>query len=345
MRVVVTGGAGFIGSHLAERHLAQGDQVLAIDDLSTGSRAAVQLFSGNRGYQFVEADLLGWDGLKDALANADRVYHMAAVVGMFRVLNEPINVTRVNVMGTERVLQALAEAGSRAQTIIPSSSSVYAHSRPDDLQESADITLSPRNPLVNYAASKLTNEIQARAYADSHKLPVVTVRLFNAMGPRQSGMYGFVVPRFIQQALSGEPLTVFGDGSQTRSFCDVRDTVAILDRLAGTPSAYGQIVNVGNNREITIRELAEMVKQRTNSTSQLDFVPFSKAYGNDFEQITQRLPILDRLKALTGYQHAWGLEQTVDDLIGFYQRKAHSRPHSRQAVRDGRSWQLAQQAS
>lgn len=333
MRVVVTGGAGFIGSHLVERHLAQGDQVLAIDDLSTGSRDAVNLFSDNPNYDFVEADLVDWDGLEEALANADRVYNMAAVVGMFRVLNEPINVTRVNVMGTERVLQALAHSGTRAQTIIPSSSSVYAHSRPDDLREGADITLSPRNPLVNYAASKLTNEIQARAYADKHKLPVVIVRLFNAIGPRQSGMYGFVVPRFIQQALAAEPLTVFGDGSQTRSFCDVRDTVAMLDTLAGTPAAYGQIVNVGNNREITIRALAEMVVRRTNSQSTLDFVPFSKAYGNDFEQITQRLPILDRLKELTGYEHAWHLEQTVDDLIGFYRRKTPGRQHSRQVVR------------
>lgn len=334
MRVVVTGGAGFIGSHLVERHLAQGDEVLVIDDLSTGSRDAVELFSGNGHYQFMEADLVDWDGLVGALADADRVYHMAAVVGMFRVLNEPINVTRVNVMGTERVLQALAHSGTRAQTIIPSSSSVYAHSRPDDLQEGADITLSPRNALVNYAASKLTNEIQARAYADTHKLPVVIVRLFNAIGPRQSGMYGFVVPRFIQQALAGEPLTVFGDGSQTRSFCDVRDTVAMLDTLASTPAAYGQIVNVGNNREITIRALAEMVKLRTNSKSTLDFVPFSKAYGNDFEQITQRLPILDRLFKLTGYKHAWHLEQTVDDLIGFYQRRTPARLHSRQIVRD-----------
>jgi UDP-glucose 4-epimerase len=335
MHVVITGGAGFIGSHLAERHLSKGDTVLAIDDLSTGSRASVELFASNRKYQFIQADIMEWSGLEEALASADRVYNMAAVVGMFRVLNEPINVTRVNVLGCERVLEALAKAGSRAQTIIPSSSSVYAHSHPDDLRESADITLSPRNPLVNYAASKLTNEIQARAYADTHKLPVVIVRLFNAIGPRQSGMYGFVVPRFVQQALAGEPLTVFGDGSQTRSFCDVRDTVAMLDTLAGTAPAYGQIVNVGNNKAIAIRALAEMVKQRTNSQSELDFVPFTKAYGADFEQITQRLPILDRLQELTGYQHAWNLEQTVDDLIGFYQRKNPGSHHSRQSVRIG----------
>ncbi len=333
MRVVVTGGAGFIGSHLVERHLAQGDEVLAIDDLSTGTQAAVELFSGNDAYRFVKADIVHWDGLEEALADADRVYHMAAVVGMFRVLNEPINVTRVNVLGCERVLKALADAGARAQTIIPSSSSVYAHSNPDDLRETADITLSPRNPLVNYAASKLTNEIQARAYADKYQLPVVAVRLFNAIGPRQSGMYGFVVPRFVQQALAGDPLTVFGDGGQTRSFCDVRDTVAMLDTLAGTTAAHGQIVNVGNNKEIPIRALAEMVKLRTNSPSKLDFVPFTKAYGADFEQITQRLPILDRLQELTGYQHAWKLEQTVDDLVGFYQRKGTTNHYSRQLPR------------
>jgi len=335
MHILVTGGAGFIGSHLVEHHLALGDKVQAVDDLSTGTRASVTLYQGNPNYRFSEADILSWEGLELAVANADRVYHMAAVVGMFRVLNQPIEVTRVNVLGCERVLQALVKTGSRAQLIIPSSSSVYAHAAPDNLREDADILLSTRNPLLNYATSKLTNEIQGRAYAQEHQLPAVMVRLFNAIGPRQSGMYGFVVPRFIQQALAGEPLTVFGDGSQTRSFCDVRDTVAILDTLAATPAAYGQVVNVGNDQEIPIRALAEMVKQRANSASALEFVRFAKAYGQDFEQIPQRRPILSRLYELTGYRHRWTLEQTVDDLIGFYRREAPGALHSRQAPRTG----------
>ncbi|MGH8452973.1 MAG: NAD-dependent epimerase/dehydratase family protein [Nevskiales bacterium] len=335
MHIVVTGGAGFIGSHLVEYHLARGDQVHAIDDLSTGTRASVAMYENNPAYRFTGADILSWDDLESAMATADRVYHMAAVVGMFRVLNQPIEVTRVNVLGCERVLQALVKAGSRAQLIIPSSSSVYAHAHPDNLREDADIVLSTRNPLVNYATSKLTNEIQGRAYAQEHKLPVVMVRLFNAIGPRQSGMYGFVVPRFVQQALAGEPITVFGDGSQTRSFCDVRDTVAILDTLAGTPAAYGQVVNVGNDQEVPIRSLAEMVKRQSGSASTLTNVPFSKAYGQDFEQIPQRRPILARLYELTGYRHRWTLQQTVDDLIGFYRREASDALHSRQLPRAG----------
>ncbi|MEK6805666.1 MAG: NAD-dependent epimerase/dehydratase family protein [Pseudomonadota bacterium] len=334
MHVLITGGAGFIGSHLVERHLAQGDTVHVVDDLSTGTRAAVTLYEGKPGYRFTQADLLTWDGLESAVAAADRVYHMAAVVGMFRVLNQPIEVTRVNVLGCELVLQALVKAGARAQLIIPSSSSVYAHAHPDNLREEADIVLSTRNPLVNYATSKLTNEIQGRAYAQQHKLPVVMVRLFNAIGPRQSGMYGFVVPRFIQQALAAEPITVFGDGSQTRSFCDVRDTVAILDTLAGTSAAYGQVVNVGNDQEIPIRALAEMIKRQSGSASTLNFVPFAKAYGQDFEQIPQRRPILTHLFELTGYKHRWALQQTVDDLIGFYRRVNKDALHSRQLPRE-----------
>ncbi|HXG27381.1 MAG TPA: NAD-dependent epimerase/dehydratase family protein [Nevskiales bacterium] len=333
MRVVITGGAGFIGSHLTEYHLARGDEVQVVDDLSTGTRASVLLYQGSPGYHFSEADILDWPELEAAVAGADRIYHMAAVVGMFRVLNQPIEVTRVNVLGTERVLQAMVKTGSRAQIVIPSSSSVYAHAAPDNLREGADVVLSTRNPLINYAASKLTNEIQGRAYAQEHELPVVIVRLFNAIGPRQSGMYGFVVPRFVQQALTGEPLTVFGDGTQTRSFCDVRDTVAMLDTLAGTPAAYGQVVNVGNDHEVPIRQLAELVKHRAGSASELQYVPFAKAYGQDFEQIPQRRPILDRLYQLTGYRHRWTLEQTVDDLIGFYRRQAPGALHSRQAPR------------
>ncbi len=333
MRVVITGGAGFLGSHLAEYHLARGDEVHVVDDLSTGTRAAVLMYHAEKRYRFSEANLLEWPELEAAVASAGRVYHMAAVVGMFRVLNQPIEVTRVNVLGTERVLQAMVQTGSRAQIIIPSSSSVYAHAHPDNLHEDVDIVLSTRNPLVNYATSKLTNEIQGRAYAQVHKLPVVIVRLFNTIGPRQSGMYGFVVPRFVQQALMGEPITVFGDGSQTRSFCDVRDAVAILDSLAGTTAAYGQVINVGNDQETPILRLAEMVKRRAGSGSPVEHVPFARAYGQEFEQIPQRRPILDRLCELTGYRHRWTLEQTVDDLIGFYRRRASGTLHSRQVPR------------
>lgn len=325
MRVLVTGGAGFIGSHLVEMHLARGDQVHVVDDLTTGNRANLAAFQTNPWLRFEQADVLTWGGLDEAVGWADRIYHMAAVVGMFRVLQEPVETTRVNVLGCERLLDAVARSGRRPQVVLPSSSSVYGPARYEDLHERADIVASPDAPLLNYALSKLTNEVQGRAYAGKFDLPIVIARLFNTVGLRQSGLYGFVVPRFVQQAVAGQPMTVFGDGTQTRSFCDVRDTVAMLDTLAATPAAHGQVVNVGNVQEITIRELAELIRDRTGSTSSLQFVPYEQAYGQSFAQIPQRRPILDKLVALTGYRHRWPLHETIDQLHQHY-RIALTRP-------------------
>ncbi len=316
MNILITGGAGFIGSHLAEFHLLRGDDVLVVDDLSTGSLGNVRAFQASPHYRFVQCDLLDWHDLGSECEWADRVYHMAAVVGMFRVLKEPVRVTQVNVGATEMVLAAAANAISRPQVVIASSSSVYGHSGVHDLREDIDLTFTvERGGLTGYALSKLTNEIQAMAYCQEHKLEVAIPRLFNAVGSRQSGNYGFVLPRFIKQALAGEPLTVFGDGTQTRSFCDVRDTVTALDMLAGNTTAAGRPVNVGNEREIRIIDLAQMVIDRSGSSSAINFVPFEKAYGANFGQVTQRHPVEDRLKSLTGFSPQWSLEQTVDDLL------------------------------
>lgn len=314
MRILITGGAGFIGSHLAEMHLMRGDQVHVVDDLTTGNRANLAAFQTNPYLSFEQADVLTWAGLDERVAWADRIYNMAAVVGMFRVLQQPVETTRVNVLGCERLLNAVARSGRRPQIVQPSSSSVYGPAKYEDLHEGADIVASPGAPLLNYALSKLTNEVQGRAYAEKYDLPIVIARLFNTVGLRQSGLYGFVVPRFVQQALSGRPITVFGDGSQTRSFCDVRDTAAMLDVLAGTPAAHGQVVNVGNTQEITILELAELIRERVGSTSPLHFVPYEQAYGQSFAQIPQRRPILDKLSALTDYRHRWPLADTIDEL-------------------------------
>lgn len=325
MRVLVTGGAGFIGSHLVEMHLARGDEVHVVDDLSTGNRANLAAHQTNPWLHCEQADVLDWRGLDHWVGWADRIYHMAAVVGMFRVLEQPVETTRVNVLGCERLLDAVARSGRRPQVVLPSSSSVYGPAKYDDLHEQADIVASPGAPLLNYALSKLSNEVQGRAYAGKYNLPIVIARLFNTVGLRQSGLYGFVLPRFVQQAVAGQPITVFGDGTQTRSFCDVRDTVAMLDRLAGTPAAYGEVVNVGNIQEITIRELAEVIRARTGSSSPLQFVPYEQAYGQSFEQIPQRRPILDKLVALTGYRHRWSLHDTIDELHQHY-RIALTRP-------------------
>lgn len=316
MNILITGGAGFIGSNIAEFHLDRGDEVVAVDDLSTGSRANIEAFRSNPRFSFVHADLLGWEALPGAVHVADRVYHLAAVVGMFRVLREPVRVTQVNVGATERLLETIAASPHRPQVVIASSSSVYSHSHSRDLREDEELVYLPRQGgLTGYALSKLTNEIQAMAYRQEHGLQVTIPRLFNAVGPRQSGNYGFVLPRFIKQAIAGEPLTVFGDGKQTRSFCDVRDTVAALDLLAANPDAAGVPVNVGNEREISIVDLARLVIARAHSSSKIEFIPFEKAYGSKFDQITQRHPVEERLRALTGFRPRRSLEQTIDDLI------------------------------
>lgn len=316
MRIFITGGAGFIGSHLVELHLKRGDSVVVMDDLSTGQEGNVTLFREEERYRFARGDLLTWDGLEREVRQADRIYHMAAVVGMFRVLREPVAVTRVNVLGTERLLEAVRQAGHNPQLVIASSSSVYGHSHAPDLREGMELVFSgENNGLAGYALSKLTNEVQAIAYRREHGLSVAIPRLFNAVGPRQSGTYGFVLPRFVRQVLAGKPLTVFGDGSQTRSFCDVRDTVTALDLLAGNPADWGQPVNVGRTQEITILDLAKLVIKRAGSNSRVEFVPLEKGYGAHFVPIQQRHPVTERLRMLTHFEPAWTLEMTVDDLL------------------------------
>ncbi len=316
MNIFITGGAGFIGSHLAEYHLNRGDNVVIVDDLSTGNEQNVTPFLKDSRYRFEKGDILTWEGMEQEIAVADRIYHMAAVVGMFRVLQQPVEVTRVNVQGTERLLEYIARAKNHPMLVLASSSSVYGHVHTSELREGIELVFPiENNALLGYALSKLTNEIQATAYGQAHGMSIAIPRLFNAVGPRQSGNYGFVLPRFIKQAISGIPLTVFGDGSQTRSFCDVRDTVVALDLLAGNPAGWGQPVNVGNSHEISILDLAKLVIKRAGSSSSIEFVPFEKGYGKHFGQILQRQPVLEKLQHLTSFQHAWTLERTIDDLL------------------------------
>ncbi len=322
MNILITGGAGFIGSNLCEFHINRGDTVVAVDDLSTGRKENLAALIGQESFSFVKADLLSWPDLDAEVTKADRIYHLAAVVGMFRVLKEPVAVTRVNVGSTERVLQAAANGGTNPQIVIASSSSVYGHSNQAlELREDIDLAFSQeRGGLTGYALSKLTNEIQAKAYHEEYGLKVVIPRLFNVVGPHQTGNYGFVIPRFIQQALAGDPLTVFGDGSQIRSFCDVRDTLAALDQLAAIGAECGEVrnaevINVGNTHEISILQLAKLVITRAGSSSSIQFVPFDQAYGEHFDHITQRKPIVEKLERLTGFTPQWTLEETVDDLL------------------------------
>jgi len=327
MNILITGGAGFIGSHVTEFHLQRGDTITAVDDLSTGSEDNVANFRDRPGYRFVRADLLDWSGLREAVIAADRIYHLAAVVGMFHVLKEPVRITRVNVVATERLLEEAVRAGHQPQIVVASSSSVYGHSNAKELSEEDELVFAAHNGgLTGYGLSKLVNEIQAQAYVESHGLPVAIARLFNAAGPRQTGTYGFVVPRFVEDAVNGLPLTVFGDGTQTRSFCDVRDTIEALDRLAACPQAWGVPVNVGTTHEISILELAQLVIARAQSKSPVTFVPFDEAYGVHFEHIMRRRPVMRRLEELTGFRPRWKLEDTIDDLIARRRTQAQPRP-------------------
>jgi len=320
MHVVITGGAGFIGSHLAEYHLAKGDKVHAVDNLSTGTLDNVTPFENHPGYRFSNADILTWPDLDKTMGWADRVYHMAAIVGVFRVLEDPVRVLAVNIAGTERVLRAVKAGGWRPHVIVASSSEVYGQGSgggPGDFREDAQLAIeSGATSRWNYAVSKLADEAFGLSYArEKNGQAVTVVRLFNTVGPRQTGRYGMVMPRFVEQALNGGPIKVFGDGTQSRSFCDVRDTVVAFDLLASNPASAGEIVNVGNNQEISIKGLAEKVRSLAGSNAAIELVPYHIAYGVEFDDIRRRCATFDKLRRLTGFRPKWRLDDTLLDLI------------------------------
>lgn len=317
MHVLITGGAGFIGSNLAAYHLEKGDKVHVVDNLSTGRLKNIAPFMGNAGFIFTQADLLEWDELDKAVNWADRIYHMAAVVGVFRVLKEPIATLATNIAGCERLLRSLHKSAWNTKLIIASTSEVYGN-RPDNkaLHEEMELLISPgHNTRWNYAVSKIADEAFALSYAREYDMDITVVRFFNVIGPNQTGKYGMVVPRFIKQALNNEPLTVYGDGTQVRAFMDIRDCVNLLQLLAQNESSKGQIVNVGAPHEITIDGLASMVKDLAKSSSEITYIPYDDAYGVDFEEIYHRKPDLTKLYKLTNYTPKWSLKETISFLV------------------------------
>ena len=316
MRILVTGGAGFIGSHVVEHHLAKGDEVVAVDNLSTGNLANLAGFEKNHLFKFIQADILTWPEIDTYVAWADRIYHLAAVLGVYRVIAEPIEVLRTNIIGTDCLLRSVVKSHSRARILIASSSSAYGNSPQPSLNEKDSLIISPHtHPLWGYAVSKIADEALGTAYFQTHKLPITYIRFFNTIGPRQTGLYGMVVPRFVQQACLNEPLTVYGDGTQTRSFCDVRDSIRALDIIAEKNLCIGEPINVGRDVEITINDLANVVCERAKSNSTIKYIPYKEAYGKEFHDIKQRRPDIAKLRELTGFKHQWTLEKTVDDLI------------------------------
>lgn len=323
-RIFITGGCGFIGSHLAAFHLNKGDEVLILDDLSSGSLDNLKEYNNNSLLRIEKNNILHWSEIKNAVKWADCIYHLAAIVGVFKVLAEPVNVIQTNIGGCERLLHAMAETRSKARVLLASSSSVYGSNKVLGLSETDNLIVTMQGySLSTYTISKISQEAISLAYYRAHGLAITLLRLFNVIGPRQVGRYGMVVPRFVEQACNHEPLTVFGDGSQTRSFCDVRDAVRAMDLLVQTEDAIGEIFNVGNNHEISIKDLAQLIKERTGSKSRLQFIPYEDVYGSDFKDITQRRPDLRKLYKLTQFKPEWDLTDSIDDLTALQKSKAN----------------------
>ena len=323
MNILITGGCGFIGSNMAQYHLHQGDSVSVMDNLSTGTLKNIESFRDNPLFQFEEADILDWVGMQAAVQWADRIYHMAAVIGVRKVLEDPVQVLATNILGCEKLLRTISQTSSRPQVIIASSSSVYGYREKSSLSESDYLGIGePLHQPSGYATSKLAEEALGVAYAQKFNIPVLSIRLFNTIGPRQTGRYGMVIPRFIEQACTNQPITIYGDGTQTRSFCDVRDVIVGIDRLAQRVRGIGDAFNVGKDDEISINDLAQLVCERARSQSSYIYVPFEKVYGDTYFEIMQRRPDLSKLYNVTTFKAQITLEQTIDYLIECFRNQA-----------------------
>ncbi len=291
MRYLITGGAGFIGSHLAEALLARGDEVFILDDLSTGSVENIRHLKTHERFHYCFDTIMNRQLLSELVDESDVVFHLAAAVGVRLIVESPVRTLETNVEGTQLVLEAASK--KKKLVFMASTSEVYGKSDRVPFHEEADLVLGPTTiGRWSYAASKALDEFLALSYWKEKKLPVIVVRLFNTVGPRQTGRYGMVLPNFVRQALEGAPITVFGTGSQSRCFCDVRDTVAAILRLIGTEGAVGEVVNIGTDREISIEGLAHLVKKRTRSHSAVTYIPYEQAYEAGFEDMLRRVPSL-----------------------------------------------------
>ncbi|STX29744.1 NAD-dependent epimerase/dehydratase [Legionella beliardensis] len=316
MNVLITGGAGFIGSHIVEFHLSRGDTVYVIDNLSTGSLDNIKSFMSNQKFHFDESDILNSEKLIEFIRKADRIYHMAAMVGMYHLLAHPIETLITNITGCERILRIISQYNFNARVLVASSSEIYGPTHHQFLKEDDLLPFkSAAHSKWVYATSKFTDEIFSLAYARAKNMKVTVLRLFNTIGPRQNGIYGMVVPRFIEQAIKDEPITVYGTGEQTRSFCDVRDTVAALDLIACNENCAGEVLNVGQDQCVTINQIAKMIITLSNSGSDIRLVPYKEAYGQEYEDIMHRRPDLKKFYHFTQYKFRWNLQDTLLDLI------------------------------
>jgi len=313
-KALVTGGAGFIGSHLCEALIDRGDEVFVIDDLSTGRLENVALLDGHRAFHFTSGTILNYQLLESLVRKVDRIFHLAAVVGVQKIIEVPVDTIEINVLGAHNVLTLAARYNKPC--LLASSSEVYGKSNKHPFTEDDDAVYGPTTKSRwGYACSKAIDEFLALAYFRSKKLPITIARLFNTTGPRQTGRYGMVLPRFVEQALRGEPITVFGSGQQSRCFADVSDVVTALILLIDIPEAAGQVFNIGNPEEITIGELAGLVKEITESASPIRLIPYDEAYQPGFEDMQRRVPNIEKLHRLTGFSPKIKLAQIAHRVI------------------------------
>ena len=322
MRVLITGGAGFIGSHLAEALLERGDEVFVLDDLSTGSIDNITHLKTRPKFHYTIDSVTNEPLLAEMLDRCDTVVHLAAAVGVKLIVEAPVRTIETNVHGTEVVLKHANK--KKKLVLIASTSEVYGKSATVPFREDADLVLGPTSKhRWAYACSKMIDEFLALAYWKERKLPVIVVRFFNTVGPRQTGQYGMVVPNFVRQALTGQPITVFGDGTQSRSFTYVGDVVKAVVALINDPRAVGEVFNIGNGKEISIEHLAQRIKDMTGSTSPIVKVPYEKAYEAGFEDMPRRVPDISKIRALIGYEPTVDLDEILTRVIESLRQPQH----------------------
>jgi UDP-glucose 4-epimerase len=321
VRALITGGAGFIGSHLAEALLERGDTVLALDNLSTGSIDNIIHLKGRAKFEYFVDTVENEPLLAELIDRSDVVFHFAAAVGVKLIVEQPVHTIETNVHGTEVVLKHANK--KKKLVVIASTSEVYGKSEDVPFREDSDLVMGPTpKHRWAYACSKAIDEFLALAYWKERNLPVIIVRFFNTVGPRQTGQYGMVIPNFVQQALAGRPITVFGDGRQSRSFTHVADVVDALLKLVNEPKAIGQVINLGNTQEVTIQALAERVRELSGSTSPITLVPYDEAYESGFEDMPRRVPDLSKAEAMIGYKTRFTLDDILTQVIAYFRQKS-----------------------
>lgn len=324
MRSLITGGAGFIGSHLTEELLRRGQEVSVIDDLSTGGIENIAHLKGHPKFSYTIERIQNRSVMAELVDVADVIYHLAAAVGVRLIIESPVQTIETNIQGTELVLELAAK--KRKKVVVASTSEIYGKADSLPFSEDSDIVLgATAKSRWSYACTKAIDEFLAFAYWKEKRVPVVIVRLFNTVGPRQTGRYGMVLPNFVKQALADEPISVFGDGKQSRCFTWIGDAVNALIDLAHHPDAVGRVFNVGSEAEISIADLAYLVKEKTQSSSPVVFVPYEQAYEEGFEDMRRRVPDLSRIRRLIGYEPTLDLPQILDRIIDYHRARARER--------------------